>query len=164
MVQEVKAVEPFLQEGQTVVNCTGLGSRKLFGDESVYPIRGQVIKVQKKKPVQSMVDSIEKGRLGYIIERSDCIVLGGTDYDNDYNQEATEEDTKTILSRCRQLEQELGEPLVLKALAGLRPKRPAIRCEKEGGRNVFHNYGHGGAGFTVSWGCADEILRLIRNV
>ncbi len=44
---------------------------------------------------------------------------------------------------------------------GLRPKRPAIRCEKEEGRNVFHNYGHGGAGFTVSWGCADEVLRLV---
>ncbi|MCB0551284.1 MAG: FAD-dependent oxidoreductase [Phaeodactylibacter sp.] len=160
-IQEVKAVEPLLEKGHTVVNCTGLGSRELFGDESVYPIRGQVVKVKKEAPVQSMVDSMEKGRLGYIIERSDCIVLGGTDYDHDYNRVPAEKDTRTILERCRQMEQRLGQPLVLQALAGLRPKRPAIRCEREDGRNVIHNYGHGGAGFTVSWGCADEVLRLV---
>ena len=161
LVQEVKEVESLLQDGHIVVNCTGLGSRELFGDESVYPIRGQVVKVQKKGPVQSMADAMDKGRLAYIIERSDCIVLGGTDYDNDYNALPTDEDTATILARCRQMEQRLGEPAVLQALAGLRPKRPAIRCEKEEGRNLIHNYGHGGAGFTVSWGCADEVRAAI---
>ncbi|MCB0580932.1 MAG: FAD-binding oxidoreductase [Phaeodactylibacter sp.] len=160
-IREVKAVGPLLQEGHIVVNCTGLGARELFGDETVYPIRGQVVKVQKNGPAQSMVDSMVKGSLAYIIERSNCIVLGGTDYDNDYNRQPSEEDTQTILARCRQLEQRLGAPVVIQALAGLRPKRPAIRCEKEEGRNVFHNYGHGGAGFTVSWGCADEIRAAI---
>ena len=161
MIQEVKDITPLLKSGQIVVNCTGLGARELFGDETVYPIRGQVVKVRKKGSVQSLVDSMDKGRLAYIIERNDCIVLGGTDYDNDYNRKPTQADTDTILARCRQLEQRLGAPVVLQALAGLRPKRPAIRCEKEEGRNVFHNYGHGGAGFTVSWGCADEVCAAI---
>ena len=161
VVQEVKDVESLLQGGRIIVNCTGLGSRELFGDETVYPIRGQVVKVKKTRPVQSMVDSMNKGRLAYIIERSDCIVLGGTDYDNDYNRKPTQADTDTILARCRQLEERLGAPVVLQALAGLRPKRPAIRCEKEEGRNIIHNYGHGGAGFTVSWGCADEVRAAI---
>lgn len=161
VVQEVKEAEPLLEAGQIVVNCTGLGSRELFGDETVYPIRGQVARVQKKGPVQSMADAMDKGRLAYIIERSDCIVLGGTDYDNDYNRQPTEADTEAILARCRQMEQRLGTPVVLQALAGLRPKRPAIRCEKEEGRNLIHNYGHGGAGFTVSWGCADDVRAAI---
>ena len=26
---------------------------------------------------------------------------------------------------------------------------------------LFHNYGHGGAGYTLSWGCAFQILKLI---
>ncbi len=163
-VREVTAVEPLLEEGYIVVNCTGLGARQLFGDESVYPIRGQVVKVKKTGPVQSMVDSMDKGRLGYIIERSDCIILGGTDYGHDYNRQPTEEDTQTILARCRQMERRLGEPEILQALAGLRPKRPAIRCEKEEGRKVIHNYGHGGAGFTVSWGCADEVHAAILRI
>lgn len=161
VVQEIKEAEPLLEAGQIVVNCTGLGSRELFGDETVYPIRGQVARVQKKGPVQSMADAMDKGRLAYIIERSDCIVLGGTDYDNDYNRQPTEADTEAILARCRQMEQRLGAPVVLQALAGLRPKRPAIRCEKEEGRNLIHNYGHGGAGFTVSWGCADDVRAAI---
>ena len=163
-VQEVKTVEPLLRDENIIVNCTGLGTKELFGDESVYPIRGQVVKVKRKGPVQSMVDSMDKGRLGYIIERSDCIILGGTDYDNDYNRAPTGEDTQTILARCREMEGRLGQPEVLDAAAGLRPKRPAIRCEKEEGRNVIHNYGHGGAGFTVSWGCADEVLRLVQGL
>ncbi len=43
---------------------------------------------------------------------------------------------------------------------GLRPARPTVRLEAEqaGGRPVVHNYGHGGAGVTLSWGCAQERL------
>jgi D-amino-acid oxidase len=28
-------------------------------------------------------------------------------------------------------------------------------------KDVLHNYGHGGSGFTLSWGCALDILRLL---
>jgi D-amino-acid oxidase len=46
------------------------------------------------------------------------------------------------------------------ALVGVRPVRPkGVRLELEDvdGRAVIHNYGHGGSGFTVSWGCAEEV-------
>jgi D-amino-acid oxidase len=43
--------------------------------------------------------------------------------------------------------------------AGLRPYRNEVRVEREG--NIIHNYGHGGSGFTLAWGCANEVLRLI---
>ncbi len=46
---------------------------------------------------------------------------------------------------------------------GLRPGREEVRLERErhGSRLVVHNYGHGGAGVTLSWGCADEVVRCV---
>jgi D-amino-acid oxidase len=47
---------------------------------------------------------------------------------------------------------------------GLRPVRPSVRLEAEalpGGRVLWHNYGHGGAGVTLSWGCAAELTSAV---
>ena len=48
-------------------------------------------------------------------------------------------------------------------LVGLRPTRPQVRLEAvdlDGGRTLVHNYGHGGAGVTLSWGCAADAAAL----
>src|SRR6185369_12629323 len=44
---------------------------------------------------------------------------------------------------------------VIRVITGLRPFRPSgfvVRGEKRGDKTVIHNYGHGGAGITLSWG------------
>jgi D-amino-acid oxidase len=52
---------------------------------------------------------------------------------------------------------------VLGDRVGLRPcRRGGPRVEREG--SVVHAYGHGGAGMTLSWGCAAEITRLVQKV
>jgi glycine/D-amino acid oxidase-like deaminating enzyme len=46
---------------------------------------------------------------------------------------------------------------VIRIITGLRPFRPSgfvVRGEKRGDKTVIHNYGHGGAGITLSWGTA----------
>jgi glycine/D-amino acid oxidase-like deaminating enzyme len=46
---------------------------------------------------------------------------------------------------------------VIREIVGLRPFRPSgfvVRGEKLDGKTVIHNYGHGGAGITLSWGTA----------
>jgi D-amino-acid oxidase len=44
---------------------------------------------------------------------------------------------------------------------GLRPYRAGnVRLEAEPGTRIMHNYGHGGAGVTLSWGCADDAADL----
>jgi D-amino-acid oxidase len=46
---------------------------------------------------------------------------------------------------------------------GFRPTRSRIRVERVDldGVPLIHNYGHGGSGVTVSWGCAQEVRQLI---
>jgi D-amino-acid oxidase len=54
---------------------------------------------------------------------------------------------------------------VITERVGLRPYRPEVRLEAgtlPGGRTLWHNYGHGGAGVTLSWGCAREITSAVR--
>ncbi len=56
---------------------------------------------------------------------------------------------------------------------GLRPGRPSVRLEEEsipcagangGVLRVVHNYGHGGAGLTLAWGCAGHALSLVAKL
>jgi D-amino-acid oxidase len=54
----------------------------------------------------------------------------------------------------------------LSCIAGLRPYRNnAYRLEPEtrSGKFIVHNYGHGGAGITLSWGCASKVRDIVRN-
>src|SRR2546430_15881518 len=44
---------------------------------------------------------------------------------------------------------------VIRTIVGLRPFRPSgfvVRTEKLDAKTLVHNYGHGGAGITLSWG------------
>jgi D-amino-acid oxidase len=56
----------------------------------------------------------------------------------------------------------IDKPTILAERVGLRPfRKSGVRIERgqlRDGRTVIHNYGHGGAGFTLSWGCAREVL------
>jgi glycine/D-amino acid oxidase-like deaminating enzyme len=47
----------------------------------------------------------------------------------------------------------------------IRNRNNGLRLEKESvaGKTVFHNYGHGGAGVTLSWGCALDIAQKLQG-
>ena len=58
------------------------------------------------------------------------------------------------------------DPATRPPIAGFRPYREqTYRLEPEvvGNKFVVHNYGHGGAGITLSWGCAHEVLDIVRT-
>jgi D-amino-acid oxidase len=57
----------------------------------------------------------------------------------------------------------VAECAVVSVAVGLRPARPAVRLEAEArpGGTIVHNYGHGGAGVTLSWGCAAAATDLL---
>ncbi len=150
-------------EGRLVVNCSGLGARDLVGDESVEPIRGQIVRVRNPGLQGFILDEDNPEGVTYVIPRSGDCVLGGTAEDGNWDTEPDAETAAAILRRCRALEPHLANAEVLEHKVGLRPGRPEVRLEAEhvgDGRPRIHNYGHGGSGVTLSWGCADETLRL----
>jgi D-amino-acid oxidase len=144
-----------LPEGPLVVNCSGLGSRALAGDPSVTPVRGQVVVVE-----QYGLDEwwLAEGGPTYVIPRRDDIVVGGTEEAGEWDRRPDPDVATDILRRATALVPALAGARVLRHRVGLRPARPAIRLERVG--DVIHCYGHGGAGVTLAWGCADEVVTL----
>ena len=57
-----------------IFNCTGLGSRGLFGDQELRPARGQLAVLEPQPEVQYAFT----GGPGYMFPRPDGIILGGT--------------------------------------------------------------------------------------
>ncbi len=149
-----------------IINCSGLGAGLLTGD-ALFPIRGQVMSVQK--PVGLLPDIIyadDGETTTYIIPRSlDCL-LGGTYQYRDGNTEVDEEIAEQIIARCAQFNPALRHPQILAHKVGLRPGRTTVRLEAQAvstGQLIIHNYGHGSIGHTLAWGCAAEVVELMQR-
>lgn len=141
-----------------IVNCAGLGAGALCDDKTVTPGRGVILKTENPGIVRHMA-RVEGTTLTYVLTRTNDIVLGGTDEPTD-SEDVPPELAREIYARCVAVEPRLPADYVIDF--GFRPERDEVRLEREG--NVIHNYGHGGAGFTVSWGCAYDVLALYRQV
>jgi D-amino-acid oxidase len=153
-------------DARVLVNCVGLGARDLVDDASMQPIRGQVVRVRNPGLKRFMLDEENPEGVTYIVPRKDDCILGGTADEGEWDLEPDPETASGILSRCTRLEPRLADAEILEHKVGLRPGRPEIRLEREDGRGRvprIHNYGHGGSGITLSWGCAEETLRLVRE-
>ena len=148
-------------EGDCVINCAGVGARTLVGDAALVPNVGQTVVVSGPRldPAVMISDDRDPQSLFYVIPRRGEFVLGGCAVDIDaVVPPAPDADlARTILDRSRQRGFDPGA--VLYQRTGLRPVRREVRLEREG--RVVHNYGHGGAGYTLSWGCAEEIATLL---
>ena len=145
-----------------VVNCTGIGARDLAPDPDLEPHRGQVAVVEKLDMPYAVV--CDDPPLMYAIPRSTDCVFGGTN-EVSSNRQADSAATARIIKDCERVLGFSGSVL-LRERVGLRPCRAGgVRIAPEklrDGRTVIHNYGHGGAGFTLSWGCAQTVLELAR--
>lgn len=84
---------------------------------------------------------------------------------NDYNTKISPEDNYFIYTGTQKMLKSLKNAPTIKEWVGLRPGREMVRLETEIKKfkddkiaAIIHNYGHGGCGVTLCWGCADEVL------
>ncbi len=151
-------------EAGVAVNCAGLGAGGLVGDGSMRPIRGQVVRVSNPGLTEFYLDEDDPEGVTYVVPRSGDCILGGTADEDAWDTEPDAGVAADILRRCTALEPRLAGVEVLEHRVGLRPGRPEVRLERDAGdASLIHNYGHGGSGVTLSWGCAEEALGLVRR-
>ncbi|MDG9689420.1 FAD-dependent oxidoreductase [Streptomyces sp. DH17] len=164
-VLETRAVDRLEEvEAPVVVNCTGLGARELVPDPSVRPVRGQLVVVENPGVDTWLVSTDPvSGEMAYFLPQPGRLLLGGTAEEDAWSTEPDPAVAEAIVRRCAALRPEIAGARVLDHLVGLRPARDSVRLEREqlpDGRLLVHNYGHGGGGVTVAWGCAREAARL----
>jgi D-amino-acid oxidase len=161
--REVRSLDEAWREAPVVVNCTGLGARSLVGDDSLFPIRGEVLRVAPPPVGRFLFDESEERGIAYVIPRSTDCILGGTAEEGNTSLAPDPAKGEAILARCRRLLPPGAQVRVVEHRVGLRPGRSTVRLDEERheGHRVIHNYGHGGAGVTLSWGCAEEVTALV---
>ena len=149
--------------GDVVVVATGLASGQLLGDDSCVPVQGQVVRLADPGLRDWVLDDDHPEGLTYVVPRGRDVVCGGTAVEGASGTEPDPEVEAAILRRACALVPALrGQPVLSRAV-GLRPGRPTVRLERldVDGRPVVACYGHGGAGVTLSWGCAAEVASLV---
>jgi D-amino-acid oxidase len=146
---------------QLLVNCSGFGAKSLVHDADLEPHRGQVAIVPKIDNLECAI-VCDDTPLMYAIPRRNDSVFGGTNEVSE-DRRVGSATTARIVAECSRV-LKIGQPKILAEKVGLRPfRKSGVRVEAgklNDGRTMIHNYGHGGAGFTLSWSCAREASEL----
>ena len=144
------------QTDDVVVNCAGLGvaaaRRRPRRDAGARPGRAG----RAGRAWTSWWLDVGRADVRRAAQRD--IVVGGTDDEGDWSRTPSPGDRRArSCARAAAAGAGAGRRAGARHRVGLRPVRPAVRLERVG--DVVHCYGHGGAGVTLSWGCADEVVR-----
>lgn len=163
--QRVRSVAQVRADADVIVLATGIGARELPGDPTLIPVRGQVVRVRAPGVQRWVLDEGHPDGLVYVVPRIDDVVCGGVDEPGAESPDTDPDTARRIMARCSDTVGELVGAEVLDHAVGLRPYRPSVRLERDpADPGVVHCYGHGGAGVTLSWGCADEVTALVSGV
>jgi D-amino-acid oxidase len=147
-----------------VVNCSGAAARDLVPDPTVVAVRGQVVIAANPGIEEFLINrDPEPPWIVYMFPHGEQILLGGTNDEGNWDELPKTEVAERIVAGCAAIDPRLRDAEVLGHRVGLRPCRPEVRLESEplGSGLLWHNYGHGGAGVSLSWGCAAEIAASI---
>jgi D-amino-acid oxidase len=165
-ISRIDSLDQVADFAPVVVNCAGMGARDVVPDPDLTPIRGQLVVVEN--PGISEFFSEDTGLspdLLHFYPHCETLILGGTAQPGDWSREPDPDIAAAIVARCAEVEPRLRDARILGHRVGLRPTRLYVRVEEQqlNGTRLIHNYGHGGAGVTLSWGCASEIAAVTQH-
>lgn len=162
-VRPLASLAEVAAEVPLVVNCAGAGARDLVPDPALRAVRGQHVVVENPGLEDSFMEEPLGARWTGYFPHGDEVVLGGSADEDEWSMDPDPSTAEEILRRCTQVEPRLEGARVLEHRVGLRPVRAAVRLEEEplGGSRCVHNYGHGGNGVSMAWGCGREVAALV---
>lgn len=170
-----------------IINATGLAGAEIAGDASCYPIRGGLIRVINDGTDFPKVEAAltitadaagSSNEIVFLVPRNDNILLiGGVAEPHKYKLDMTLETPiiDRMRKRCEAFLPDLKKARVdpeYPFAQGLRPFRQRnVRVERElrqppgqsAPSRIVHSYGQGGAGWSLSFGCAADVLHLVEE-
>ncbi|KAK6210666.1 hypothetical protein LQW54_006015 [Pestalotiopsis sp. IQ-011] len=165
-----------------IINCTGLEGQLLAGDSTVYPIRGGLIRVindgsdfpKVEAALTITADAVhDANEIVFLVPRNDNILLiGGIAEPQKWDLDLTLDSPiiRRMRERCEAFLPSLKSARVdpdYPLAQGLRPFRGNnVRVERElrkVGSRIVHSYGQGGAGWSLSFGCAQDVAALVEE-
>ena len=180
-------------KADAIVNATGLAGTELAGDTSCYPIRGGLLRVindgsdfpKLDHALIITADAVQDpNQIVFIVPRNDNILLlGGIAEPNEHQLSLTVESPiiRRMRARCEAFLPNLKNARLdpeYPLAQGLRPfRKQNVRVERElrlrespvecsaetVPSRIVHTYGHGGAGWSLSFGCAGDVLALVKE-
>ncbi|XVU22185.1 FAD-dependent oxidoreductase [Actinoplanes sp. CA-054009] len=167
--RRLETLDEAFDDTTIVVNCSGIGASHLVPDGEMQPMRGQLVKVENPGIHDFFVEyptAPDLGESTYVLPHGDSLLLGGNAEKGEPEAVPDPVVAAGILQRCRTAFPELASVEVLEHRVGIRPRRGEIRLEHEdlGDRHIVHNYGHGGSGVSLSWGCADDVADIVVGI
>lgn len=168
--QRIDSLEELAAQYDVLINCSGIGARELANDQDFEPYKGQyfVLRMTDGCPTAYVGDDEHPLGMAYMIPRAGEVMVGGC-AERGLDDLSLTLDFRETLRRAGLfvpwlLERDLGDQ-ARPPVVGVRPCRQSgIRLELDrhaASIPVIHNYGHGGSGFSLSWGCATEVGRIV---
>jgi D-amino-acid oxidase len=163
----VERLEEGFAEAAIVVNCSGAAAGTLVPDDEVEPIRGQLVAIRNPGITEFFAEHTDDLReMTYLLPQGDVLLLGGNAEKGESTRWADPAVAKAIVERCADIFPEVRGAENLGDRVGIRPGRTKVRLEHRdlGDRHIVHNYGHGGAGVSLSWACAEDVARIVSEL
>jgi D-amino-acid oxidase len=161
---EVAALSELFGLAGVVVNCTGFGACALVPDPEVRPVRGHLVVAENPGLDEYFAEYTEdETDMTYLLPLGSHVILGGSAEAGAHDLRPNPATFEAIVRRCVAVEPRMRDARIIGHRVGIRPARSRVRveCAEIGGHELIHNYGHGGAGVTLSWGCAQEVAELV---